>query len=311
MRRLTLLVLVLCLAALPSTALAQEDADDEGGLLMRFNGDVALPQGDSTQALIVLNGDADIAGEVREFLLVVNGDIRVSGTVSGEITIINGTLTLESTARVNNISLIESELQEEPGSVIAGETSTRSRWSGWFTGAVILFGFLFWVAMTIAVLVAGILFAAVGSRQLGEAGRLMGERVGPSILTGVITMIALPILAIIAIVTLIGIPLGVGVLLFLWPALAFLGYIVAGTWLGSLMLRRTPLGSRDHPYAPAILGLLVLQAVMLIPWFAPLVFLLGSIWGTGALVFMLFRNFRDRDGHEETGTPPPIGEPAS
>ena len=47
-----------------------------------------------------------------------------------------------------------------------------------------------------------------------------------------------------AMLTLVGIPLGLGVLLLVLPALWFLGYIVAGARLGTLILHRDDAAQR-------------------------------------------------------------------
>jgi hypothetical protein len=108
----------------------------------------------------------------------------------------------------------------------------------------------------------------------------MTGKVGQSILTGFIVLVGVPLVAILFMVTLIGIPTGIGVLLFLGPALLFLGYLVAGSWLGRLVLSRAPGGPGG--LRATLLGLLILQLILLVPGLGWIVFPLGGIWGTGA-----------------------------
>jgi hypothetical protein len=80
-----------------------------------------------------------------------------------------------------------------------------------------------------------------------------------TILGVVFVWVALPIIAALAIVTLIGLPLGLGVLIFLLPALWFLGLIVAGTRLGLAIVKVSGRESGEHPYLASFVGLLILQ----------------------------------------------------
>ena len=55
---------------------------------------------------------------------------------------------------------------------------------------------------------------------------------------------------------------GLGVLFGAWPLLAFLGYLVAGIWIGNWVLAQLSPGSvRERPYLAAFIGLLLLQLV--------------------------------------------------
>ena len=98
-RRAMLILIAVVLALLPSTMLAQ-DPEDEGGLLLRLNGDARVPAGEVSDTLIVLNGDAVVEGTVTGGLVVINGDATVNGTVDEDVVVINGTATLGDTARV-------------------------------------------------------------------------------------------------------------------------------------------------------------------------------------------------------------------
>ncbi len=310
MHRLFALLLAILIASLPAAAAAQQE-DDRGGLALRINGDFTLAEDERLSALVVINGDAVVAGTISDFMLVINGDATVSGTVERDVTMINGTLTLEPDAVVDDVSLVRSDLVEEPGATVTGDVTRTTRWIFLSTGALILVGIAFWVAMTFTVLVAGLVFAAVAGRQLSQAASLMTDRAGQSILSGLIVLFGLPIIAVFAMLTIVGIPLGIGMLLFLLPALTFLGYIVAGTWLGSLMLSRTPAGGfSERPFAQAVAGLLVLQIIILIPGVAPLVFIVGGVWGTGGLVYLAFRNLRGAGGTPPSAPAPAAGQPA-
>src|SRR5215204_3598691 len=62
---------------------------------------------------------------------------------------------------------------------------------------------------------AGLLFAAVAGRQLTRAAALLTGRVGGTLLGALLVWVGIPILAVLAFITLVGIPLGFALLLFL------------------------------------------------------------------------------------------------
>ena len=97
-------------------------------------------------------------------------------------------------------------------------------------------------------------------------------------------MFGLPILAVIAIVTLVGIPLGVGLLLALTPIYA-VGYVTGAWLLGRLLLKR-PTTSR---YVAFLAGWGILRVVALIPILGGLGWLVATVFGLGALIVAAWR----------------------
>jgi hypothetical protein len=97
------------------------------------------------------------------------------------------------------------------------------------------------------------------------------------------------LVAILAMVTIVGAPLGVGLLLFVWPLTAFLGYLVAAIWIGDWVLRRgaKPV-PRQRPYLAAVIGVLILEVVGILPPLAAI----ASLFGFGAVILLAWRSFR-------------------
>ncbi|HEU0073558.1 MAG TPA: hypothetical protein VFS30_06060 [Dehalococcoidia bacterium] len=282
------LVLALPFIFIPATASAQSPENDDD-FTLRINGDATISQGERVNSVVVISGDLTVEGEVTDFALVIDGDAIVSGKVGGDLTVISGDIDLASTAVVDNLNSVRGEINRASGATILGDVSERDsfRFLWW---AASLFSILLWLGMTLAVIAAALIFAAFGGRQLSAASRGMTGDLVNTIIGGVFLWVAVPILAGIAIVTIVGLPFGLGLLLFLLPTLGFLGYLVAGTRLGMWLLG---LGSRepgDRPFLAAGLGMLALQLLVLIPVLGVAIALLAGIWGGGALAFRLYRN---------------------
>jgi hypothetical protein len=94
---------------------------------------------------------------------------------------------------------------------------------------------------------------------------------------------------VLAVITVIGIPLGLAILAFVLPLLAVAGYLVVGIWIGEVILSgRRPGAAPERPYMAAVVGILALAVISLIPVVGGLV----SFMGFGAVVLLLWRNFR-------------------
>src|SRR4029077_18005857 len=112
----------------------------------------------------------------------------------------------------------------------------------------------------------GLFRGGVGGRQVRAAGGLISDEPVMTLVAGILGVIVVPIVAILLIVTVIGVPLGVGILIGFWPFVAFIGYLVAGIWIGDWLLdRMQPTVVRERPFLAAVIGLLVLQTLGLVP----------------------------------------------
>lgn len=287
MKKLLIAFVAILASLVPSAALAA-DEDETGDVLMRIGANVVLAQDDVVGTMIVIDGDAVIDGQVSDALVVINGNALVRGEVSGSVTVISGDLRLAETAQVRDVTSINGEFIRAEGALVTGEINDEDSF-GWFSAAAAVFSVIFWIGLTLALILAGVIFAAIGGRQLGGAAqRMTGDAVN-TIIGVVFVAVALPIIALVAIATLIGLPFGIGLLVFLLPTLWFLGYIVAGARLGSLLVGQERAFAGGHPYAATVLGIVLLQLVALVPVAGALVAMLAGLWGAGALVFGAFR----------------------
>ena len=84
---------------------------------------------------------------------------------------------------------------------------------------------------------AALLVAAFGARQVRHAEALISNETGTVLVAGLIAgRSCCRILAVLVTVTIVGAPIGLGALLIVLPALAFLGWIVAAIWVGDWIL---------------------------------------------------------------------------
>ena len=255
-------------------------------VLVRVGGSVRIGPAERVTTVVVAGGDADIEGEVTDDLVVVGGDARIRGAVDGDVTVVDGRVDLSSTARVGgDVKLYRGELDRAPGSSVEGEVQTapapRMRWAP---------ALAFWLSATTFLVLSGLAFAAVGGRQLSGAASSLVAAPGGASVAALLAWVGLPVLAFVSLVSVIGIPLGLAILFLVMPALWLLGYLVAGATLGRALLpaRRTE-GSIDHPYRAVVAGVLVLQALALVPLVGWVAVSIAGLWGAGARVYRAWR----------------------
>jgi cytoskeletal protein CcmA (bactofilin family) len=284
---------------LPATASA-DDGKEDNGLTLRITGDVTIARDQTVGAVVVIDGTATIDGTVTNSLVVINGTAIINGTVQDDVTVISGTLDLRSGAHVEGLHLFDSQLIRADGVIVSGaiEQSDGIEVPAGFLAALSIY---FWVAMTLTLVVAGLAFAAIGGRQLNEASRLFTGEPTNTLIGAVSFWVIAPLLAVAAILTLVGIPLGLGMLVIVLPAAWFLGYIVAGAWLGKLILHRGD--DTGRPFAAVTLGIVLLQLSVIVPIVGGLVALLAGVWGAGTLAYMAYRAAGGKGFSSSNGTP--------
>lgn len=291
------LAMACALALAPAAAAAQRHGpDDVTDVLVRIEGPLHVPPGDTVNTVGVIGDRAVVEGTVREQLFVVDGEAVVQGVVEGNVVVVGGRLVLRPGARIGrDVFLYQSTLDRAPDAVIEGTVrrefgvriSPLARW-------------LFWLGMTVAVIAVGVALAAVAGRQLSESAHLIPAHPGPTLLTALVVIVGLPALAFASFFTLVGIPIGLALLFLVLPALALVGYVVAGTALGGAILRRGQGpggggGEGGHPYLDAALGIGILQLIGLVPVLGGLVAVVASQVGAGALVYRSWLRLRSRD----------------
>ena len=168
--------------------------------------------------------------------------------------------------------------------------------------------FLFMLGVGLVTLLAALVLAALGAKQVRTAEVLIGKEPVETFLFGLGGLIVIPLdRLILAMFTVIGAPLGLSVLFMVWPAAAFIGYLVAAIWIGDLVLNRgTSPGTEERPYLAAIVGVLVLWLISLVPFVGAI----ASLFGFGAVLLLAWRTFRQPSTTRPVVTPPatqPVG----
>jgi hypothetical protein len=272
--------------------LAAEPLPHTGRVLVSTEGDITLPAGEHADVIVVVNGVATIEGEVNT-LVIVDGSATLSGARTGTVVAVRSPIEVGPDSVVLGEILTFESVVHQTGNaeVVGGVTDTASALVG--LGAAIASAvLLLWIGFGIAMIAAGLLLAGLAARQVRTAEAVISEEPIMALAAGVLGLIAFPIVGIALIATLIGAPLGIAVLLEIWPLVAFAGYLVAGIWIGEWILRRTsPERIRERPYLASVVGLLILGLIGLVPILG-LVSAIASVFGFGAVIVVGLRTLR-------------------
>lgn len=280
MRRvLAVLLGGLMVLMIPGTALAAAEPNGNNTLVV-LSGDAFVPAGETVDSVVAFNGVVRIEGTVTDTVVAFNGPVTITGTVGGDVAVFNGPLVVGKGARVTGDVYADRRVIA-PGATVSGSvSSSRLGWtSGWASFAV---GLAFWLAIAVSTLALGLLllwFAPRAADAVVEAGKTAA---GPSIGWGFAVLIGLPMLGVIAIATLVGIPFGFGILFAL--ALIFAIGQATGAWFLGRMIVKT--GSRFGAFA---LGWAILSVAMLVPVVGGLVLFAAMVYGLGTLCVAAYR----------------------
>jgi hypothetical protein len=301
---MTVLAVVGLAILLAVPAWAQDTKNDDD--LVVLNGPVHVAAGDTVNDLVLFHGSLVVDGTVGGDLVAFDATVTVNGTVQGDVTVFHGTVHLTEGARVGG-DLSARDPVIDPGATVAGRN--RGAPALEFRKFRHIARFAFWLAVSISMLLLGIILLALAPRGFEAVFDAARSSVGPSIGWGFAILFGVPIGAVLALVTLVGIPLGIAVLL----GLVFLfsvGYVFSAWLLGRLLLR--PPGRRFLAY---LAGWAILRGLAFVPILGGLLWFAATVFGLGALTVAVWRARRGpaavvHTGAGTMGIPPAPGFPA-
>jgi cytoskeletal protein CcmA (bactofilin family) len=285
MRRVALALLIL--AVTPAGAAGQATNEPSRGDRVVITGPVTIDRGQTADDVVVIDGAVSVAGTVRGDLVVVNGNLRISGTVNGDVVTFADRATLAPGARVGGDLVYADKRPLVPGgATVEGDVKRVSvddvTDPAGFIGAAAL-----WIAVSVSALILGLLLLWLAPRALEAAFAGASTSLGPTIGWGLLLFFGLPILAVIALVTLVGIPLGVALLFALLPLYA-IGYTTSAWLLG-----RRLVGPPRGRLLAFLAGLAILRLLAIIPIVGGIVWFAATVVGLGALLVATWRARRD------------------
>jgi hypothetical protein len=304
MKRLLLIIasVALVMGLATPAVLAADPATSHGGrVLIAINGDVTVAADEQADAVLVTGGTATILGQVDN-VAVLDGSAVLQGATVDNVFVARGDVTIGAgTTVTGDVRTVSATVTQNPSAVVHGSVRAADSDVVAFAWALVPAIILLVLGFALVTIVAGMALAGLASRQVRSAEALLRTEPAETILFGIGGLILIPIVAVLAMITIIGAPLGLAILLMVWPAAAYAGYLVAGIWIGEWLLYRRSSTRPDRPYLAAVLGLVVLQIAGIVPFVVPI----ASVFGFGAVLLYAWRTLR-QPGPRQIVTPPTV-----
>jgi len=238
----------------------------------------------------VAGGDLRIGAPIGGYLQVAGGHVVIDSAIAGDVEAAGANIELGPNARIGGKLRYASrdELKQDAAARVAGGIERialpeRAREAPEARPRVARS--LAWIWSAGLVLLAAILAAALPSVYTGTA-TMLRSRWGWSLLIGFIVLVCTPVAALIAMVTVIGLPLALAALA-LYFALLLVGYVSTGASIGIAALQRWQPARATHRgwlFLFAALGMLLVCLLAAIPWIGGLFALAALLLGTGLLL---------------------------
>ena len=275
---------LLAAVALGGSASAQTTggaADDDDQIVL--HGRMLVAEGETVGAAVIFDGPAIIDGTVREALVVFNGNVEITGVVRKDVVVFNGDVVVRSGAEIGGNLVTQGGATVEEGATIGGEQRSINADLD-MTSVGFASRFAWWLAYSLSTLALGLILLLLAPRLDEAISHAASERRGSSIIIGLAYFFLLPIVAVMLLATVVGIPLG----LFLLLALALLytvGYVAGAHALGRL-IAKVP----RSRYIAFLAGWGIVRLLGLVPVLGGFVWTLTAIAGLGVLAVASRRN---------------------
>jgi cytoskeletal protein CcmA (bactofilin family) len=226
-------------------------------------------------------------GQIGRDVLAFAGNLSINGKVAGSVQSKGENLTIGPKAEIGSYIKFEGDnpaevsSQAKLASPVEFKKMVHSReyratsylWQAIWAAALVLFG-----------LVLFLLMPAFAHEAVANA-----ERYGASFGLGVLIMFGVPIAAIIACITVVGLFIGISTL-FIWYAALYFAQVVVGGLVGQWLLGRS---NEAWPViGRMVVGLLLLRVCTAVPHIGGWVKFAIILWGLGAISLAIYRRFQ-------------------
>lgn len=251
-------------------------------------GDVQLTESAHVRGNVLAGaGSAHLAGRIDRDVRIGAGNATLSNQTGNDVVIAAAAIRLTSNASVGRNFRYWSETDPsiDEGAIVRGTVTQRlppepfkaERFRRALSGIRMAAA----VVSFISTLLLGLLLLWVYPVFTETAASMIRERPWASFGWGAAALVGTPVLAVVLVMTVVGIPIGI-MFMALYTATVYLARVYAITWAGQLVLRWVS-GSSSLAWA-FVTGLVVYSFLSLIPFVGWLLSLATILFGLGALL---------------------------
>jgi hypothetical protein len=227
----------------------------------------------------VTGGSVSVAGTVKGSLLASGGAVTIIGSVGRDVEVAAGGLHIGPHAQIaGNLRyrVPKDKVTIDKGAQIGGSITALPVENKPLGGLLWMLGFVV-AAIFLVALFPGV---SIGSAEV------LHQRPGRSGLVGLGWVLLVPIAAIIAAVTIIGLPLAF-IAVAAWLLLAFVGDVPVALWIGKKLLGARAAPGRNGAILCVFVGGLIIVAIGLVPVLGTIITFIAGVFGIGAILLRL------------------------
>ncbi len=275
------LILLAALTLAPAPAYAAGD-------LFRLNADVTVGPAETYSSVVVMNGTIVVDGRVVKDAFAANGDIIVhdGGSIGGDAVSLTGKVITEGGGTIGGDRVEVASGVGGAGGVSSGAQAVAGNFDD--PG----FGIGGWIALTLGALGVGLLLVLISGGSLRTVGREISERTGRTILVGFLALIGVPVVFVVLLISVIGIPVAL-LLIPLVPLFSLYGMFALALVVGERLLVTFDRPQTKDVWA-MVAGVLLISVIRLIPVLGWIAFAVAGLAGFGATVSRLWDYFQGR-----------------
>ncbi|MBI3627931.1 MAG: polymer-forming cytoskeletal protein [Candidatus Sungbacteria bacterium] len=284
---------------LPKGASVNSNLYIAGGTLNiegNINGDLTAAggnvnvNGNVAKSAMLAGGTINISGNVGDSLRVAGGEVTIAGQVKGDVLAAGGRVKILPGAVIGgDLLLAGGDIQNQ--GVVHGTVKqyTRKPGENHAGGLLGVIGF-WWVMKTLMGIVLAFLVWYFFGPWVSQVVHAAETNFGKEILRGLLGLIGIPILVVVAFVTIIGIPIGViGLLLYIVTIVV--SSAVAAILLGRYVSLWYKKGESHISWQTIVIGVLLYQILKIIPFIGWLVVAVVFLATFGSIISAPYRRF--------------------
>jgi hypothetical protein len=277
--------LFVVLMAAPAAAAAASSSHRD--VTVRIGEDITIAQGDSVGVVVAVGGDVRVAGTVRQTAVAVGGDVILLPTAR---------VGLDRKSREATVVSVGGKVVRDQGAqmggkvvqVSAGKLHKLLSWHGWWRAAhpFAVTSVIGWIFQTMGFIALAVVLAVIMPRQIAAVTSTLAGRPLPSLGWGALGAVVSAPLGLLALAALLITIVGILLVPFLVLGLLLLGlfsFLVAATTLGQRVLALLR-GEEPNLLMAAAVGVVVANALRMVPWAGGLANLALVLMGLGATI---------------------------
>lgn len=257
----------------------------EGNLMVLGGSVKILSDARISGDVLLLSGDVDVSGAVAGSITGRADTVRIHGAVEGDISVTaRRILELGNRAHIDGDIAYRSpkELVRAPDSVVVGDIArTPYSTSGART---------FSIVPLLVLLFTSLVYAYLFRQKLEYVAQYTLSTFGFNSIVGLLSLLALPLVAVLLIVSVIGMPVGVTLLLVMLSVFA-IAWSLAGVVVGAAIAQRIE-GAPAVSVKWVLIGALTFGLVSYLPYIGMLVATLIVLMVAGALLRLIYASIR-------------------